>query len=50
MKRIFFLAALMLFAFVNTQAQSLDKVLDSYYKANGLDKVGDVKTLTSRRK
>ncbi|WP_321347588.1 outer membrane lipoprotein-sorting protein [uncultured Draconibacterium sp.] len=44
MKRIFFLAALMLFALVSTQAQSLDKVLDNYYKANGLDKIEDVKT------
>ena len=44
MKRTFLLAALMLFALISTQAQSLDKVLDSYYKANGLDKIADVKT------
>ncbi|WP_319271076.1 outer membrane lipoprotein-sorting protein [uncultured Draconibacterium sp.] len=50
MKRIFFLAALMLFALINTQAQSLDKVLDSYYKANGLDKVADVKTFDVKAK
>ena len=50
MKRIFFLAALMLFALINTQAQSLDKVLDSYYKANGLDKVSDVKTFDIKAK
>lgn len=50
MKRTFFLAALMLFALVSTQAQSLDNVLDSYYKANGLDKVGDVKTFDIKAK
>lgn len=44
MKRTFLLAAVMLFALISTQAQSLDKVLDNYYKANGLDKIEDVKT------
>lgn len=50
MKRTFLLAALMLFALISTQAQSLDKVLDSYYKANGLDKIADVKTFDVKAK
>lgn len=50
MKRTFFLATFMLFALIGTQAQSLDQVLDSYYKANGLDKVGDVKTFDIKAK
>ena len=50
MKRTFLLTALMLFALISTQAQSLDKVLDSYYKANGLDKMADVKTFNVKAK
>lgn len=50
MKRTFLLAALMLFALISTQAQSLDKVLDSYYKTNGLDKIADVKTFDVKAK
>ncbi|WP_163325865.1 LolA-like protein [Draconibacterium mangrovi] len=50
MKRTFLLAALMLFALISTQAQSLDEVLDSYYKANGLEKMADVKTFNVKAK
>lgn len=50
MKRTFLLTALMLFALISTQAQSLEKVLDSYYKANGLDKMADVKTFNVKAK
>ncbi len=44
MKRILFLAALMLFAFVGVQAQSLEKVLEKYYAATGHEKMAAVKT------
>ena len=50
MKRTFFLATLMLFALISTQAQSLDQVLNNYYKANGLDKIADVKTFDVKAK
>ncbi|WP_319230851.1 outer membrane lipoprotein-sorting protein [Draconibacterium orientale] len=50
MKRTFLLAAVMLFALISTQAQSLDKVLDNYYKANGMDKMADVKTFNVKAK
>jgi len=50
MKRTFLLAALMLFALISTHAQSLDQVLDSYYKANGLEKMADVKTFNVKAK
>ncbi|HYQ58200.1 MAG TPA: outer membrane lipoprotein-sorting protein [Draconibacterium sp.] len=45
MKRILLSTALMLVALISTHAQSLDNVLNSYYKANGLENLAKVKTL-----
>jgi outer membrane lipoprotein-sorting protein len=44
MKRTFFIAALMLFAFSTVQAQTLDKVLEKHYEATGHKKMADVKS------
>lgn len=50
MKRIFILTALMLIAFVGTQAQSLDKVLEKHYEATGHKKMADVETFVIKAK
>jgi len=50
MKRTLILTALMLFAFVGTQAQSLDKVLEKHFEATGHDKMADVKTFKIKAK
>ncbi|WP_297085703.1 hypothetical protein [uncultured Draconibacterium sp.] len=50
MKRTFLLTAVMLFALISTQAQSLESVLDNYYKASGLEKLADVKTFDIKAK
>lgn len=50
MKRTFILVAIMLFAFVATQAQSLDKVLEKHYEATGHEKMADVKTYAIKAK
>lgn len=44
MKKTLFLTALMLFAFVGIQAQTLDQVLEKHYKATGQDKIAVIKT------
>ncbi|WP_167610550.1 LolA family protein [Maribellus sediminis] len=50
MKRTFLLTALVLFAFVAAQAQTLDEVLEKNYKATGLEKLADVKTFYIKAK
>ncbi len=50
MKRTLLLAALVLFAFVSTQAQTLDEVLEKHYKATGQEKVESVKTISVKAK
>ncbi len=44
MKRTFIITALMLIAFLGTQAQTLEKVLDKHYEAAGYEKIAKVKT------
>ncbi len=44
MKRTLFLTALVLFAFVGIQAQTIDQVLEKHYKATGHEKLAAVKT------
>lgn len=50
MKRTFILTALMLFAFIGTQAQTLDQVLEKHYKATGQEKIAEVKTFYVKAK
>lgn len=50
MKRILILTALVLFAFIGTQAQTLDEVLAKHYKATGQEKIADVKTFYVKAK
>lgn len=50
MKRTFILTALVLFAFVAAQAQTLDEVLEKHYKAAGQDKIAAVKTFYVKAK
>jgi hypothetical protein len=50
MKRTFIVIALMLFALVGTQAQTLDEVLAKHYAATGQDKVAAVKTFYAKMK
>ncbi|MCK3683499.1 outer membrane lipoprotein-sorting protein [Maribellus sp. YY47] len=50
MKRIFVVTALMLFAFIGTQAQSLDDVLKKHYAATGQEKIAAVKTFYVKAK
>ena len=50
MKRTFILTALMLFAFIGTQAQTLDQVLERHYKATGQEKIAEVKTFYVKAK
>ena len=50
MKCTVLLAALVLFAFVSTQAQTLDEVLEKHYKATGQEKVESVKTIFVKAK
>lgn len=50
MKRTLFVTALMLFAFLGTQAQTLDQVLEKHYKATGQDKIADIKTFYVKAK
>jgi len=50
MKKTLFLTALMLFAFVGMQAQTIDQVLEKYYKATGQEKMADVKTFYVKAK
>ena len=50
MKRTFIVTALMLFAFLGTQAQTLDQVLDKHYKATGQDKIADIETFYVKAK
>ena len=44
MRSTIILTALMLFAFVGIQAQTLEKVLEKNYEATGVEKLADVKT------
>jgi len=44
MKRTLILTALMLFALVGLQAQTIDQVLEKHYKATGQDKMAAIKT------
>lgn len=44
MKHILISTVLVLVTFIGVQAQSLNEVLEKYYKANGLEKLADVKT------
>ncbi len=50
MKFTFILTALMLFAFIGTQAQTLEKVLEKNYEATGVEKLADVKTYSTKAK
>ena len=50
MKRIFILTAVMLFALVSTQAQTLEKVLDKHYEAMGHKKIASVETFDLKAK
>lgn len=50
MKRILILATLMLVAFVGTQAQTLEKVLEKHYDATGHKKMADVETYQIKAK
>jgi len=50
MKRTFIVTTLMLFAFLGTQAQTLDQVLDKHYKATGQDKIADIETFYVKAK
>ena len=50
MKRTFILTALMLVAFIGTQAQTLEKVLEKHYKATGHEKMADIKTYAIKAK
>jgi len=50
MKRTFILTALMLFAFIGSQAQSLDEVLKKHYAATGQEKIAAVKTFYVKAK
>lgn len=50
MKRTIILTALLLFAFVGMQAQSLEKVLEKHYDATGVEKMADVKTFDIKAK
>ncbi|MFV0591891.1 MAG: LolA family protein [Draconibacterium sp.] len=50
MKHTFILTALMLLAFIGTQAQSLDDVLKKHYAATGQEKLADVKTFYIKAK
>jgi len=50
MIRTFIVTALMLFAFLGTQAQTLDQVLDKHYKATGQDKIADIETFYVKAK
>ncbi len=50
MKKTLFLTAVMLIAFVGIQAQTIDQVLEKYYKATGMEKMADVKTFYVKAK
>lgn len=50
MKQILILASLMLVAFVGTQAQTLEKVLEKHYEATGHKKIADIKTFQIKAK
>lgn len=50
MRRTFILTTLMLIAFIGTHAQTLDQVLEKYYKATGTEKLADVKTFYVKAK
>lgn len=50
MKSKFILAAFMLIAFLGTQAQTLEKVLQKNYEATGVEKLADVKTFYIKAK
>jgi len=50
MKRTLILTALMLFAYVGMQAQSLEKVLEKHYSATGVEKMGNIKTFDIKAK
>jgi outer membrane lipoprotein-sorting protein len=50
MKRTFILTALVLFAFVAAQAQTLDEVLQKHYAATGQEKIAAVQTFYIKAK
>lgn len=50
MKSKFILVAFMLIAFLGTQAQTLEKVLQKNYEATGVEKLADVKTFYIKAK
>ena len=50
MKQVFILATLMLVAFVGTQAQTLEKVLEKHYEATGHKKIADIETFHIKAK
>jgi hypothetical protein len=44
MKKTLILTTLMLFALIGLKAQTIDQVLEKYYKATGIEKLANVKT------
>jgi outer membrane lipoprotein-sorting protein len=50
MKSTLILTALMLFAYIGTQAQTLEKVLEKHNEAAGYEKMADVKTFSINAK